>query len=81
MDRAVDPAAARQHRIRGVDDCVDLEGSDVGDDDFEARRPDAHQTLAWLFSGTPASVRTAASSPDWNISRVMSQPPTNWPLT
>jgi hypothetical protein len=47
------------------------------------RSPSAHalQTLAWLFSGTPASVSIAANSPDWNISRVMSQPPTNAPLT
>ncbi len=64
-----------------ADDRVDPERGDVGDDDLEAGRAEAHQTLAWLFTGTPASVRIAASSPDWNISRVMSQPPTNSPLT
>ncbi len=37
--------------------------------------------LAGCFTSTPASVSIAASSPDWNISRVMSQPPTNSPLT
>src|SRR5271166_2519766 len=40
-----------------------------------------NQTFAWLFTDTPASVSIAASSPDWNISRTMSQPPTNSPLT
>ena len=32
-------------------------------------------------SKAQASVRSEASSPDWNISRVMSAPPTNSPLT
>jgi len=67
-------------RLARVDDRIDVQGSDVGGDDLEVRLADAHQTLAWLFSGTPASVSIAASSPDWNISRVMSQPPTNSPL-
>ena len=40
-----------------------------------------HHTPAWVFSGTPASASIADSSPDWNISRAMSQPPTNSPLT
>ena len=33
------------------------------------------------FTGTPFSERKVCSSPDWNISRVMSQPPTNSPFT
>ena len=46
-----------------------------------ARASGERQAFAVAFKGTPASVRIAASSPDWNISRVMSQPPTNSPLT
>src|SRR5271154_3576208 len=48
---------------------------------FDRRLAEARQAPAWLFTGTPASASIAASSPDWNISRVMSQPPTNSPLT
>ena len=39
------------------------------------------QPFAPCFTGRPASLRWVASSPDWNISRTMSQPPTNSPLT
>src|ERR1700722_1317225 len=39
------------------------------------------QAPALAFNGTPASVKTDASSPDWNISRTISHPPTNSPLT
>jgi hypothetical protein len=38
MDRAIDPAAAQQRRVRGVDDRVDRERGDVGDDDLQSRR-------------------------------------------
>ena len=41
----------------------------------------ADHALAGCFTGTPFSVITVASSPDWNISRTMSQPPRNSPLT
>src|SRR5208282_291229 len=73
--------APRPRRFCGDDDGVHSRGGDVGEDDLGLRPAAARQTLAWLFSGTPASARIAASSPDWNISRVMSQPPTNSPLT
>ena len=33
------------------------------------------------FTGTPLSLSSACSSPAWNISRMMSQPPTNSPFT
>ena len=36
MDGAIDPAAAEQRRIGGVDDGVDVERGDVGDDDGES---------------------------------------------
>jgi len=39
------------------------------------------QAPAALFNRTPASVKTDANSPDWNISRTISHPPTNSPLT
>jgi hypothetical protein len=80
MDCSVDAAPARKRCVRRVDDRVDSECGDVGDDDLEVRLAEAHQTLAWALTGTPASASIAASSPDWNISRVMSQPPTNSPL-
>jgi hypothetical protein len=38
MDRAVDPAAAEQRRVRRIDDGVDRERGDVGDDDIQSRR-------------------------------------------
>ena len=79
MDRAVG-ASRRQLGIGGVDDRVDFRVYDAGDDDFELRLAQERQAPAWLFSRTPASEIIAASSPDWNISRVMSHPPTNSPL-
>ncbi len=80
MNRAVDAPAARELGVGGVDDRVDFQGCDVGDDDFKLRLAQARHAPAWLFTRTPASASMAASSPDWNISRVMSQPPTNSPL-
>ena len=41
MDRAVDPAAAEKRGVRRVDDGIDLERRDVGDDDLELARPQA----------------------------------------
>jgi hypothetical protein len=40
MDRTIDTAAAKQRRIRGVDDGVNAQCRDVGDDDFQQRRAD-----------------------------------------
>ena len=40
MDRAVDPAAAEQRRVRRIHDGVDVERRDVGDADVEPRRSD-----------------------------------------
>jgi hypothetical protein len=45
------------------------------------RRLGAVQAWAGCFSVTPFWVRCDCSSPDWNISRTMSQPPRNSPLT
>ena len=85
MDRAIDAAPAQQRRIRGVDDGVNAQGGDVGDDDFNARGADLAcrqaQAEAAALTATPLSARSCCSSPAWNISRMMSQPPTNSPLT
>ncbi len=35
MDRAIDPTAATQPAVGGVDDGIDIEGGDVGDEDLE----------------------------------------------
>ena len=46
MDRAIDAAPAEQRRIRGVDDGVNAQGRDVGNDDFEPRRADLARAQA-----------------------------------
>jgi hypothetical protein len=85
MDRAIDAAAAQQRGIRGVDDGVNAQRGDIGDDDFEPRRTDVarsrRQADAEAATVTPLSASNCCSSPAWNISRMMSQPPTNSPLT
>lgn len=49
----------------------------------EAILPPAGRGAQAVVSRTeiPLALRSSASSPDWNISRVMSQPPMNSPLT
>ena len=85
MDRAIDAAATEQRRIGGVDDGVNAQGRDVGDDDFQPRRAELArrqtQAEAAALTVTPLSANSCCSSPAWNISRMMSQPPTNSPLT
>jgi hypothetical protein len=85
MDRAIDAAAAEQRGIRGVDDGVNAQACDVGNDNFQPRRADLArgetQVEAAALTVTPLSARSSCSSPAWNISRMMSQPPTNSPLT
>jgi hypothetical protein len=85
MNRTIDAATAEQRAIRGVDDRVDAERRDVGDDDFQPRgaelaRGKAQADAAALIV-TPLSASNCCSSPAWNISRMISQPPTNSPLT
>ena len=85
MDGAVDPAAAEQRGVGGVDDGFNGELGDVGDDDFGTRGADLArrqgQAEAAALTVTPLSASSCCSSPAWNISRMMSQPPTNSPLT
>ena len=85
MDGAIDAPAAEQRGIPGVDDGVNAKRRDVGDDDFQPRRADLAcrpiQAEAAALIVTPLSANSCCSSPAWNISRMMSQPPTNSPLT
>ena len=85
VDRAINPAPAEQGRVGGVDDGVNAQGRDVGDDGFETRRAELArrqaQAEAAALTTTPLSAKSCCSSPAWNISRMMSQPPTNSPLT
>jgi hypothetical protein len=85
MDRTIDPATAEQRRVGGVDDAVNAKRRDIGDDDFQPRRANLArvqvQAEAAALTVTPLSARSCCSSPAWNISRMMSQPPTNSPLT
>jgi hypothetical protein len=80
---AIDAATTKQRRIGGVDDGVNAQGRDVGDDDLAPRRADlaAGQAQATALTATPLSASSCCNSPAWNISRMMSQPPTNSPLT
>ena len=85
VDRTVHAAAAEQRTIRGVDDSVNAQRRNVGDGDFQSRRTDLAcaqvQAVAGALMVTPLSARSCCSSPAWNISRMMSQPPTNSPFT
>ena len=85
MDSTINAAAAEQRRIRGVDDGVNAQCGDVGNNDFQARLAElargAAQAQAAALTLTPLSANSCCNSPAWNISRMMSQPPTNSPLT
>jgi hypothetical protein len=85
MDRTIDAAAAEQRGVGGVDDGVNAKRRDIGDDDFQPRRTELArlktQAEAAALTVTPLSAKSCCSSPAWNISRMMSQPPTNSPLT
>jgi len=85
MDRAIDATPTKQGSVRGVDNGVNAQSRDVGDDDFQPRRTQLARKQAQAEAGaltvTPLSARSCCNSPAWNISRMMSQPPTNSPLT
>ena len=83
VDRAVHAATAQKRLIGGVDNGIQAERGDVGDDDVQRRRTDLSledQADAWA-SITPFSASRLCNSPAWNISRTMSQPPMNSPFT
>ena len=85
MDCAIDAAPAKERRVRGVDDGVNAQGRNVGNNDVKPRLTDlardAAQAEAAALTVTPFSTKSCCNSPAWNISRMMSQPPTNSPLT
>ncbi|MEH2544563.1 hypothetical protein V1283_001208 [Bradyrhizobium sp. AZCC 2262] len=85
MDRTIDAATAEQRRIRRVDDGINAQRGDVGNNDFQPRLADLArkpaQAEAAALAVTPLSANSCCNSPAWNISRMMSQPPTNSPLT
>jgi len=85
MDRAIDAAPAKERRMGGVDNGVNAQRGDVGNDDFQPRLVDlargGAQAEAAALMVTPLSANSCCNSPAWNISRMMSQPPTNSPLT
>src|SRR5690348_5943934 len=83
MDRAIDAAAAQERRVRGVDDGVNAQCGDVGNNDFQPRRANLARRQAQTAASTamPLSVNSCCNSPAWNISRTMSQPLTNSALT
>jgi hypothetical protein len=85
MDRTIDAAAAQQRAIGRVDDRVNAQCRNIGDDDFQPCRSELERSQAQAEAGaarvTPLSANSCCSSPAWNISRIMSQPPTNSPLT
>ena len=85
MDRAINAAPAEQRQIRRVDDGVNAQRGDVGNNDFQPRLADPAREIAQAdaaaLSVTPLSANSCCNSPAWNISRMMSQPPTNSPLT
>jgi hypothetical protein len=85
MNRTVDATASEKRAIGGVDDGVNAQCRDVGDDDFQPCRSELERSQAQAEAGalrvTPLSANSCCSSPAWNISRIMSQPPTNSPLT
>jgi hypothetical protein len=84
MDGTIDATAAEQRRIGGVDNGINAQGRDVGNDNPQGRRAELTACRNQAFAGaaiTPFSASSACNSPAWNISRMMSQPPTNSPLT
>ena len=85
MDRTIDTTAAQQRRIGGVDDGVNAKRCNISDDDFQPRVAELArrepQADAAALATTPLSANSCCNSPAWNISRMMSQPPTNSPLT
>ncbi len=52
-----------------------------GEHPVNAALKSGRQTQAWAFTGTPFSFSSVSSSPAWNISLTISQPPMNSPLT
>jgi hypothetical protein len=67
MNRAIDAAPAEERRIRRVDDGVNAQRGDVGNNDFQPRRADlareAAQADAAALTVTPLSANSCCNSP------------------
>jgi hypothetical protein len=67
MDRAIDAAPAEQRRICRVDDGVNAQRGNVGNNDFQPRRADlareAAQADAAALTVTPLSANSCCNSP------------------
>ena len=67
MDRAIHTAAAEQRTIRGVDDGINAQCGDVGNDDFQPALADLArrktQAEAAALTVTPLSASSCCSSP------------------
>ncbi len=89
MDGTIDTASAEQRRIGGVDDGVNAQRREVGNNNFQPRLAAPARDLssvdvqaeAAALRVTPLSANNCCNSPAWNISRMMSQPPTNATFT
>jgi hypothetical protein len=85
MNGAVHTTTAQERSVRRVDDRVNAQCRNIGDDNLEPRLAELSrreaQAEAAALSSTPLSANSCCNSPAWNISRMMSQPPTNSPLT
>ena len=85
MDRAINATARKKRAVGRIDDRIEPQCGDVGNNDFQPRLADLArreaQAEAAALMVTPLSANSCCNSPAWNISRMMSQPPTNSPLT
>ena len=67
MNRAIDAATAQERGIGSVDDGVNAEGGDVGNDDFQPALADLArrktQAEAAALTVTPLSASSCCSSP------------------
>ena len=85
MNGAVNAAPAEQRRIGGVHYGINAQGRNVGDNDLQSCVTQPTRQYAQAEAGAPTtmpfSAKSCCNSPAWNISRTMSQPPTNSPFT
>ena len=75
MDSPIDATTPEQRRVRGVDDGVNAQGRDVGENDFQPRRakgpafeirfsrPARSQAQARVETVTPLSAKSCCNSP------------------
>ena len=62
MDGAIDTTTAKQRTVGRVDDCIDIEGRDVGTDDLQQHQK---QTSAWTGGNDSAVITRMLPPPDF----------------